>query len=138
MGVSRGAVLGTGVVAGSLEDASGGGGVALRVRGRFSRRFGVGGERTGVRGVVLRLLLVGVSSRELVRRARFAARSAEDFAASNKCQDRSSSGSLIAVGGVSALFDCPDSLLVPRIYAVSEVFESLFIQRNRSSICRSV
>ena len=91
-----------------------GGGVVRRVRGRFSLRACVGGDRTGVLGVPVRLVLVGVSSLEFVRLARFAVRSADDLAASNKCQARSSSGSLMAAGGDSALVEAPDSLCVAR------------------------
>jgi hypothetical protein len=116
-----------------------GGGVTLLVRGRFNRRVCVGGDRTGVLGVAFRLLL-GVSSLEFVRFALFAALSTEDFAASNMFQALSSSGSLIAAGGVSPLFDCPDSLLVALKYAAPELLEceSRFIQRILSSCCRCV
>jgi hypothetical protein len=129
--------IGLGVT--TTDVCTSGGGVTLLVRGRFNCRVGKGGERTGVRGVAWRLL-VGVSSLELARLARFAALSTEDLASSNICQALSSSGSLIAAGGVSPLFDCPDSLLVARIYAAPEslVRDSLFIQRIRSSCCRCV
>src|SRR5205814_3441880 len=91
-----------------------GGRVTLRVRGRLSCLVCVGGERTGVRGVAF-LLLLGVFSLEVaVLFARFAALSSDDLASSNKCHALSSSGSLIAAGGVFSLFDHPDSLLVPR------------------------
>jgi hypothetical protein len=83
---------------------SGGGGVTLRVRGRFNFLVCIGGDRTGVRGVAF-LLLLGVSSLELVLLARLAALSSDDLAASNRLQALSSSGSLMAAGGVSARLD---------------------------------
>jgi hypothetical protein len=104
------------------SEVSGGGGVTRRVRGRFSFLACAGGDRTGVRGVAF-LLLLGVSSLELVRLARLAALSTDDFAASNKPHALSSSGSLIAAGGVSARVDCPDSLRVALKYAAPELFE---------------
>ena len=86
------------------SDISGGGGVTRRVRGRFNFLACMGGDRTGVRGVPF-LLLIGVSSLEFVLLARLAALSTDDLAASNKLHALSSSGSLIAAGGVSARVD---------------------------------
>jgi hypothetical protein len=97
-----------GTGAGATSFASCVGLVALLVRGRFNCLACVGGDRAGVLGVLgvaFLLLPLELSSRPLFRLVLLAALSTDDFAALNNVHARSSSGSLIAAGGVTARLD---------------------------------